>query len=318
MAIDVNKVNAMSDKQIINWADRKDEEYAQALIDSYYGYNTGVTCIGPPGIGKSFEGVMILKNEGCLNVNILNSEYDKDDDDNWQLTQLDITQGPLVRKSDYSNWALYADVWANRSKDKGGWLDKPGIVISDDNDQIMKDIVGLSIMMATTERDLIKSVDLTKANFNNELRKRNIPAKFESDAKLVILTNFKMMEEVQKWRNKVYGQNKKEPAFIKRWEALGDRMEYVDMELDHPRLLRVYIEHKLEKYQILQNNARLKSLFGRGLTDKELGLVIDWIRNNQLNLKLHLSLRLAEDIAINIIRYPKDWKNKCMKYVNTF
>jgi hypothetical protein len=178
MAIDVNKVNAMSDKQIINWADRKDEEYAQALIDSYYGYNTGVTCIGPPGIGKSFEGVMILKNEGCLNVNILNSEYDKDDDDNWQLTQLDITQGPLVRKSDYSNWALYADVWANRSKDKGGWLDKPGIVISDDNDQIMKDIVGLSIMMATTERDLIKSVDLTKANFNNELRKRNITAKF--------------------------------------------------------------------------------------------------------------------------------------------
>jgi hypothetical protein len=80
----------------------------------------------------------------------------------------------------------------------------------------------------------------------------------------------------------------------------------------------VYIEHKLEKYQILQNNARLKSLFGRGLTDKELGLVIDWIRNNQLNLKLHLSLRLAEDIAINIIRYPKEWKNKCMKYVNTF
>lgn len=318
MAIDVNKVNAMSDKQIIQWAERKDEEYAQALLDAHDGFNTGVICIGPPGIGKSFEGIHILRDAGCNNVNILNSEYNKDDDDNWQLTNLDVSNGPLVRKSDYSNWALYADTWANRSKSKGGWLDKPGIIISDDNDQIMKDITGLSIMMASTERDLIKDVDLTKANFNNELRKRNIPSKFESDAKLVILTNYKMMEEVQRWRSKVYGQNKKEPSYIKRWEALGDRMEYVDMELDHPRLLRVYVEHKLESYQILQSNKRLKQLFGRAVTNEEAGLVIDWIRTNQLNLKLHLSLRLAEDIAINIVRYPKDWKNKCMKYVNTF
>lgn len=318
MAIDFNKVNSMSDKQIIDWANRKDEEYYEALVDTYNGFNTGVICIGPPGVGKSYEGKQVLKETGCKNVNILNSEYDKDDDDNWQLTNLDITNGPLVRKSDYSNWALYADLWANRSKSKSGWLDKPGVIISDDNDGIMKDVTGLSIMMASTERDVIKDVDLTKANFNNELRKRNIPSKFESDAKLVILTNFKMMEEVQKWRSKSYGQNKKEPAFIKRWEALGDRMAYVDMELDHPRLLRVYVENKIEKYQLLQNNGRLKQLFERGATNKEMGLVIDWIRNNQPNLKQHLSLRLAEDIAINIMRFPKEWKNKCMKYVNTF
>jgi len=318
MAIDFNKVNSMSDKQIIDWAERKDEEYYEALVDLYDGFHTGLICIGPPGVGKSFEGKQVLKEVGCINVNILNSEYDKDDDDNWQLVNLDVTNGPLVRKSDYSNWALYADIWANRSKSKGGWLDKAGIVISDDNDQIMKDITGLSIMMATTERDVIKDVDLTKANFNNELRKRNIPAKFESDAKLVILTNFKMMEEIQKWRSKVYGTNKKEPSYIKRWEALGDRMEYVDMELDHPRLLRVYVENKLEKHQILQNNARIISLFGNGASDKQMGLVIDWIRDNQLKLKQHLSLRLAEDIAILTMRYPKDWKEKAKKYVNSF
>jgi hypothetical protein len=316
--IDYNKVNAMSDKQIVDWANRKDEEYFEALDDAYNGFNTGVICIGPPGVGKSFEGKQVLTQIGCKNVNILNSEYDKDDDDNWQLTNLDISNGPIVRKSDYSNWALYADLWANRSKSKGGWLEKPGIVISDDNDQIMKDITGLSIMMASTERDLVKDVDLTKANFNNELRKRNIPSKFESDAKLVILTNFKMMEEVQKWRNKVYGTNKKEPSYIKRWEALGDRMAYVDMELEHPRLLRDYVENKIEKYELLQNNARLKDLFSRGTTNEEMGLVIDWIRDNQMNLKQHLSLRLAEDIAINLMRFPNDWKNKCMKYVNTF
>jgi len=318
MAIDINKVNSMSDKQIIQWAERKDEEYHEAIVDLYDGFHTGVICIGPPGVGKSYEGKQVAKEIGCKNVNILNSEYDKDDDDNWTLTNLDISNGPLVRKSDYSNWALFADTWANRSKSKGGWLDKPGIIISDDNDQIMKDITGLSIMMATTERDVIKDVDLTKANFNNELRKRNIPSKFESDAKLVILTNFKMIEEVQRWRNKVYGANKKEPAFIKRWEALGDRMEYVDMELDHPRLLRVYVEHKLDKYSMLENNGRIISLFGNGASQQQSGLVIDWIRDNQLNLKQHLSLRLAEDIAILIMRYPKNWKEKAKKYVNSF
>lgn len=315
--LDSNKVNMMSDKQIVDWANRKDEEYFEALIDTYNGFNTGVICIGPPGVGKSFEGKQVLKNVGCTNVNILNSEFDKNDDEKWELQTLDITNGPLVRKSDYSNWALYADLWANRSKSKGGWLDKAGIIISDDNDGIMKDITGLSIMMASSERDLVKDVDLTKANFNTELRKRNIPSKFESDAKLVILTNFKMMEEVQKWRTKAYGQ-KKEPSYIKRWEALGDRMAYVDMELDHPRLLRVYVENKLEKYSLLQNNARIKELFGRGSSNEEMGLVIDWVRDNQINLKQHLSLRLAEDIAINIMRFPNDWKNKCMKYVNTF
>jgi hypothetical protein len=316
--IDFNKVNSMSDRQIIDWANRKDEEYFEALSDTYNGFHTGLICIGPPGVGKSFEGKQVLKQIGCKNVNILNSEYNKDDDDNWVLEKLDTGDGPLIRKSDYSNWALYGDLWANRSKEKGGWLDKPGLVISDDNDRIMKDITGLSIMMASTERDLIKDVDLTKASFNNELRKRNIPSKFESDAKLVILTNYKMMEEVHKYRSGVYSKQKQEPPHIKRWEALGDRMEYVDMELDHPRLLRVYVENKLEKYQLLQNNPRIKELFGKGATDEEMGVVIDWIRNNQTNLKLHLSLRLAEDIAINVMRFPNDWQNKCMKYVNTF
>ncbi len=28
--------------------------------------------------------------------------------------------------------------------------------------------------------------------------------------------------------------------------------------------------------------------------------------------------KMSEDIAINIIRYPKEWTNKCMRYVNTF
>ena len=316
--INYDKVNMMSDKDIIEWAEQKDAEYFEALVDTYNGYHTGVICVGPPGVGKSYESRLVLEQEGCKNVNLLNSEYEKDDDDNWQCVKYDIGNGPLVRKSDYSNWALYADSYGNRSKRFGGLLDKPGVVINDDNDEIMKDTIGLAIMMAMTEREIVKDVDFTKAEFNNELKRRDIPSKFQSDAKLIILTNFKIIEEPAKWARKEKGYTGRKPSYVTRWEALGSRMEYVDMELDHPRLLRVYVENKLEKHQILQNNARIISLFGNGASDKQMGLVIDWIRDNQLKLKQHLSLRLAEDIAILTMRYPKDWKEKAKKYVNSF
>lgn len=316
--IDYNKVNMMSDADIIKWADRKDKEYFQALKDCYDGYNVGVICIGPPGVGKSWEGKNVLIKQGCENNNILNSEFEKDANGEWQLIRMDKGKGPIIRKSDYSNWALYADLYANRSKELGGTLKKSGIVMIDDNDEIMKDIVGLSLMMAATERNVINDVDLTKANFNTELRKMGVPSKIQSDAKIVILTNFKMVQEIQNWNNKIKGYQGKKPAYITRWEALTDRMEYVDMELDHPRLLRVYVENKLTQYQILQNDELLIKRFGRGAKDSEVDKVIKWMRENQPNLKLSLTLRLAQDIASNIIRYPKDWKVKCMKYVNTF
>ena len=315
--ISEQKVNMMSDKDIIEWAVRKDQEYYEALVDLHNGYHTGVLCIGPPGVSKSYEGKYVLSQVGCKNVNLLNSEYEKVDDE-WELTNLDIKNGPIVRKSDYSNWALYADVYANRSKEQGGYLDTPGVIIIDDNDEIMKDTVGLSIMMAATERDLIKEVDLTKANFNNELRKMGVPSKFESDAKLVILTNFKMIQEIENYKKKVQGYRGKVPAYITRWEALASRMEYVDMELDHPRLLRVYVENKLESKSILQNDPTLIKRYGRGATNEEMGLVIDWIRKNQIHLKLNLDLRLAQDIASLIMRFPTDWEHKAKKYVNSF
>jgi hypothetical protein len=110
----------------------------------------------------------------------------------------------------------------------------------------------------------------------------------------------------------------KKPSYITRWEPLCSRMEYLDMELDHPRLLRVYVENKLTKHKILQNDPLLKQRYKRGATDIEVTKVIQWMRENQHKLKLNLDLRLAQDIASHIIRYPKDWKEKCKKYVNTF
>ena len=316
--IDYNKVNMMSDSDIIEWADRKDKEYYEALKDCYEGYSTGVLCIGPPGVGKSWEGKSLLKNFGCEHVNMLSSVYEKDASGEWKTIMLDSGKGPIVRKSDYSTWALYADLYGNRSKKLGGTLKTAGVVMIDDNDEIMKDLVGLSLMMAATERDVIKDVDLTRANFNTELRKMSIESKFQSDAKIVILTNFKMVQEIQNWNNKVKGYQGKKPAYITRWEALTDRMEYVDMELDHPRLLRVYVENKLISHQILQNDGLLIERYNRGATDSEVNDVIKWLRQNQPNLKGNLTLRLAQDIASNIIRYPKEWESKCKKYVNTF
>jgi len=315
--INYDKVNMMSDADIIKWAEEKDNEYFEALVDTYNGYHTGVICVGPPGVGKSYESRLVLEQQGCKHINLLNSDYEKDDDDNWQCVRYDVGNGPLVRKSDYSNWALYADVYGNRSKKFGGLLDKAGVVINDDNDEIMKDTVGLAIMMAMTEREIVKDVDFTRAEFNNELKKRDIPSKFQSDSKLVILTNFKIIDEPGKWARKEKGYTGKKPPYITRWEALGSRMEYVDMELDHPRLLRVYVENKLHKHQILQNDPVLVERYGRGAKDSEVNKVIKWLRENQLNLKQNLDLRLAQDIASWMIRYPKEWQIKCKRYVNT-
>jgi hypothetical protein len=83
-------------------------------------------------------------------------------------------------------------------------------------------------------------------------------------------------------------------------------------------LLRVYVENKLQKHQILQNDPVLFERYGRGAKDSEVNKVIKWLRENQLKLKQNLDLRLAQDVASWMIRYPKEWQIKCKRYVNTF
>ena len=300
------RMNMMSDQDILDFAEEKDLEYFDALSDVAKGYSTGVICIGPPGVGKTFDSEQVLAQQGVTHVDFLNSDWERVDDGKgpveWECTRLETGAGPLTRASDYSNWALHADLYANRN----------GVLLIDDNDQIMKDTAGLSIMMKATEHKDSRPVDFTRAQFNTELSKYGVPAKFDYQGGLVILSNFKMKDMVQA----KYGSVSAKP-FVTRWAALLDRMEYVDMEMDHPRAVRVYVEHKIRKTDMYLNpNGYIAKRFGRALNSIEQEQMLEWVRKNQFNFQLPLSLRTTNEIAALIVRtggVETEWKIKAAR-----
>lgn len=286
------RMNMMSDEDIIEFAENKDLEYFEALEDVAKGYSTGVICIGPPGVGKTWESEQVLINAGIVHTDFLNSDWEKVAESNpveWECTRLETGAGPLVRASDYSEWALHADLFANRDG---------GVVMIDDNDSIMKNTIALSVMMKATEHKENRPVDFTRAQFNSELSKYGVPTKFDFNGGVVILSNFDMKQQVQQY----YGSTKAKP-FITRWAALLDRMDYVDMEMNHPRAVRVYVEHKIRKSCMYQNpNGYIAKKFGRPLTEEEQEAMLAWVRKNQYNFQLGLSLRTTNEIAALIVR----------------
>lgn len=300
------RMSMMSDQDIIEFAENKDLEYFEALEDVAKGYSTGVICIGPPGVGKTFDSEQVLAQAGVTHTDFLNSDWEKVADSNpveWECTRLETGAGPLVRASDYSEWALHADLFANRDG---------GVVMIDDNDSIMKNTTALSVMMKATEHKEKRPVDFTRAQFNTELSKYGVPAKFDFSGGIVILSNFPMKGIVQQQ----YGSTKAKP-FVTRWAALLDRMEYVDMEMNHPRAVRVYVEHKIRKSGMYLNpHGYIAKRFGRALTEVEQEQMLTWIRKNQYNFQLNLSLRTTNEVAALIVRtggVETEWQIKAAR-----
>lgn len=148
--------------------------------------------------------------------------------------------------------------------------------------------------------------------FNTELSKYGVPAKFNFSGGLVILSNFKMKDMVQQYT----GSTSAKP-FITRWAALLDRMEYVDMELDHPRAVRVYVEHKILNSNMYTNPlGYIAKKFGRPLTEEEQDQLLIWVRKNQYNFQLPLSLRTTNEVAALIVRtggVETEWQIKATR-----
>jgi len=300
------RMNMMSDEDIVEFAKSKDLEYFEALEDVAKGYSQGVICIGPPGVGKTYESEKVLAGAGITHTDFLNSEWEKVPDSNpveWECTELSTGPGPLVRASDYSEWALHADLFANRNG---------GVVMIDDNDSIMKNTIALSVMMKATEHKAVRPVDFTRAQFNSELSKYGVPTKFDFSGGIVILSNFDMKGMVQQ----SLGSTKAKP-FVTRWGALLDRMEYVDMEMNHPRAVRVYIEYKIRHNAIYTNKkSYIAQKFGRPLTEAEQEAMLTWVRKNQYNFQLPLSLRTTNEIAALIVRtdgVETEWQIKAAR-----
>jgi hypothetical protein len=295
----IDSVNQMSDQDIVNFSEEKFLEIKEALDELYNADITGLIVKGPPGIGKSFFCEEYLKKLGTKYKDLLQSKWEKVADSNpviWELVELEQGEGPLVRKSDSSEWSIFADLFANRNEGE--------ILMLDDNDDIMKDVTGLSILMAATEHKMDKKVDFTKAQFNTELRKYGVPPKFSYNGGVLILTNFDMEGEVRKYAN---DDEKSKPAHITRWEALLDRCDYIDMELDHPRVVRVYIENLIKKTGMYSKQLGYKA--ERLLTQEEVEMMMEWVRKNQINLKLSLTLRTTNELVKLISRYD-NWMER--------
>ena len=297
------KVNQMSDGDIIQFADNKFLEVKEMLEELANGDITGGIVKGVPGIGKSWFCSNILTQLGVTYTDLLLSDYEQDKDSKeWLCTNLYKGKGPLIRKSDSRNWSIFADLYANNKKGD--------VVMLDDNDEIMKDVTGLSLLMAATEHELGKDVNFTRANFNAELRKYGVPAKFEYDGGVLILTNFDMEGEVRKYADGTYKKEKKKPAHITRWEALLDRLDYIDMELDHPRLVRVYLENIIRNKNMYTEIKGYKA--NRLITKTELEDMFTWVRKNQLELKTSLTFRTINELVRMISLYD-NWQDRAYR-----
>lgn len=296
----IERVNLMSDQDIIDFSESKVQEVLEMLEELSEGETTGIIIKGPPGIGKSYTARNYLKKLGVRHTDLLLSDWQQDEDTKeWYCNHLVQGDGPLVRKSDARNWSVYADLYANREEGQ--------VVLLDDNDEIMKDVTGLSVLMAATEHEEDREVDFTRANFNNELRKYGVPAKFTYNGSVVILTNFDMQGAVASYQEGSANYNKTKPAHITRWEALLDRCDYIDMELDHPRVVRVYLENLIRKKGLYTKSLGYKA--SRLLTDDEITKMFEWVRKNQVDLKLPLTFRTTNEIAKLMSKYD-NWESR--------
>ena len=98
------------------------------------------------------------------------------------------------------------------------------------------------------------------------------------------------------------------PAYIKRWAALMSRGNYVDLQMNSPRSVRVYCENKITTTKMLQESSYLEKKFGRCLTQDEEEKAISWLRKHQPNLQISLDLRTYNKLAGIMIRREDRWE----------
>jgi hypothetical protein len=100
--------------------------------------------------------------------------------------------------------------------------------------------------------------------------------------------------------NQKSGKAKKD--HVSRWEAFISRGKYIDLQMNSPRSIRVYCEHKIESVKMLTESAYLERTCGRSLTKKENTEALKWIRQNQSRLNKTLDLRTYNQLASIMIR----------------
>jgi hypothetical protein len=288
-----------SDKNLLSVALDAEREMYEKLAEVGKGKAAGLIISGPPGSGKSFSSEEYLSGlPGLEHIEDIKFEKDLDKDSptfkQWFEVERIKKIGPLVRKSRYSSWSLTRDLWRNHKSNN--------IIMIDDNDIALQDIDFVGLIMSATEMNAKRTIDYN-LKMVEELRMEGVTAKFDYDGGIVILTNYNM-RDLPREGDKGYRK------YYERWRALTSRLggQYVDLRLDDPRALMIFLEHRIRTTGQLTKSKWLKRNFGTdGISKDEQEEVFDFVRllMEKQALVQDLDLRVYNKIASYVITYPK-------------
>jgi hypothetical protein len=302
---DLKRESLLSDNDILDIVLDAEQQMTEALEDVVAGLINPLIIKGPPGVGKT-EAVKIATRQAKIkSTDFLASSWSKPSEDDlksgtpvypYNCDHLVKVDGALIRGSDYSKWALAADLYANRNE---------GILCLDDNDTILKDKDAVSMIMQATEQSTDRSVKYTKANSTHELQMYGVEPTFHVSTPMIILTNMDMKMMIA-----VANADKKKvvPDHITRWAALVSRGTYIDLKMNSPRSVRVFCEHKINQVGMLTKSKWLEEKFGRCLTKDEADTCMKWVRHNQGQLADPLDLRTYNKVAGIMLNRSNTWE----------
>ena len=299
---ELEKESTLSDQDILDIVLDAEQQMQEALEDVLAGLINPLIIKGPPGVGKTEAVKIATRQAGIKSTDFLSSSWSKPDEDTgvssypYHCDNLVTVNGALIRGSDYSKWALAADLYANKDS---------GILCLDDNDSILKDKDAVSMIMQATEQSTERTVKYTKANSTHELQMYGVEPTFQVSTPMIILTNMDMKGMIT---HANLDKKKIKPDHITRWEALVSRGTYIDLKMNSPRSVRVFCEHKIKQVKMLTESKWLEEKFGRALTKAEAEQCMKWIRANQVKLADPLDLRTYNKVAGIMINRNKTWE----------
>jgi hypothetical protein len=293
----------LSDSDILENTLDQEQKMDEAVEDCFEGLVSPIIVKGPPGIGKT-EGIKIKSRQfGVTSTDSIASKWVKPEDGPAYPYELDgplkQVDGALIRGADYEPWALTSDLYFNKDK---------GAIVIDDNDDILKDMTAVAMLMAATEQTATRPVSYPKAASTHELQLRGVESSFEVNTPLIILTNIDMGLHVKYAQDQQNKTGKPMRGYFKRWAALMSRGRYIDIQLNTPRSVRTYCEYKINQINMLTDSGYLEEKFGRSLTADESRECMKWVRYSQGSLQLPLSLRTYNHVAGIMIKRKDTWE----------